>query len=91
MRAVCLRMQSGQRAMRREEGGPYGSPFYKAILRAYENSITTGAATFNPGGTCISALSPRADVVTHLCRDMAGQQNRVTPLELRPVYGIIQI
>lgn len=30
------------------------SPFYKAILWAYENGITTGtsATTFNPGGTC---------------------------------------
>lgn len=30
------------------------SPFYKAILWAYENGITTGASktAFNPGGTC---------------------------------------
>lgn len=41
------------------------SPFYKAILWAYENNITTGttATTFNPGGTCTSA-----HVVTFLWR-----------------------
>jgi len=41
------------------------SPFYKAILWAYENDITTGktATSFNPGGTCTSA-----HVVTFLWR-----------------------
>lgn len=41
------------------------SPFYKAILWAYENGITTGATdtTFNPSGTCSSA-----HVVTFLWR-----------------------
>lgn len=41
------------------------SPFYKAILWAQENGITTGttATTFNPGGTCTSG-----HVVTFLWR-----------------------
>lgn len=41
------------------------SAFYKAILWAYENGITTGttATTFNPGGTCTSG-----HVVTFLWR-----------------------
>ena len=41
------------------------SPFYKAILWAYENGITTGDTdtTFNPDGTCTSA-----HVVTFLWR-----------------------
>ena len=41
------------------------SPFYKAILWAYENNITAGqtAGTFNPGGNCTSG-----HVVTFLWR-----------------------
>jgi len=41
------------------------SPFYKAILWAYENKITSGvtSTTFNPSGTCSSA-----HVVTFLWR-----------------------
>ncbi len=41
------------------------SPFYKAILWAQENGVTSGttASTFNPGGTCTSA-----HVVTFLWR-----------------------
>lgn len=49
------------------------SPFYKAILWAQENGITTGttATTFNPKGTCTSG-----HVVTFLWRSN-GEPNPV--------------
>ena len=46
-----------------------GSYYYKAVLWAYENKVTSGltATTFNPGGQC-----QRAQVVTFLWRAMGS-------------------
>ena len=66
-----------------------GDYFYKAVLWAYENGITTGttATTFDPEGEC-----DRAQVVTFLWRAMGkpeavSAENPFTDVDVEKFYG----